>query len=146
MLLGYDIVPETLTIGGTALFRTYWRSLDSMKENLKLFLHLTRETEAGVSSNPIKRKLGFGKKDFFQVDHLMSFHGQTSNNWVPGMFLVQENYITLPDSLHSGHYRIEIGLYPEGAPRSRLKIIRSDRSFENNKALLGTIIVSEKQL
>jgi len=144
LLLGYEITPESWATGGDAIVTTYWRTLDKTHVDMKLFLHLTREKDSGSASTPLKRKLGMTRKDFFQADQLLQANGQASSMWIPGMFVAQEHRISIPEEINPGHYRLEIGLYPEGAPKDRLSIARSDRPTKDDQALLGTILVSEQ--
>ena len=143
VLLGYEIVPETWNLDGDALIRTFWRSLDVTHLNVKAFVHFSREGDNGVVTSPIRRKLGIGRKDFFQADHLLLSKGQPSSNWIPGIFIAHEHRFPVPDNLNAGHYRIEIGLYGEGYPKDRIPIVRSDRPNQDNSALLGTVLISD---
>ena len=120
------------------------RSLETSPDNLKVFLHFTRETEKGPASTPLKRKLGLTRNDFFQADHLLLLNGQPSSMWVPGTFISHEHRIAVPEDINPGHYRLELGLYPEGKTKDRLFIARSDRPNKKDNALLGTVLISEQ--
>jgi MoaA/NifB/PqqE/SkfB family radical SAM enzyme len=144
ILLGYELVPESWVISGDVMIRTFWRSLDHTQANLKVFLHFTRESESGIGSTPLSRKLGFGRRDFFQGDHMLLLNGQPSSMWIPGTFIAHEHFFSIPEDAHPGHYKIEIGLYPEGSTKDRILITRSDRPFDKDRALLGTVLLSDK--
>jgi MoaA/NifB/PqqE/SkfB family radical SAM enzyme len=146
IFLGYEIVPESWVLEGDVIFRSFWRSLDQTKKNLKVFLHLSREGSKGPVTSPLRRKLGITRKDFFQADHLLTANGTESSKWVPGTFIAHEHFFQIPENIHPGHYRLELGLYPEGSVKDRIDITRSDRPYEKDRALLGTILLTEREL
>lgn len=146
VLLGYEIIPESWVLEGEVLFRSFWRSLDQTVMNLKVGLHFSRESDSGPATSPLRRKFGISRKDFFQADHLLSVNGKFSSMWVPGTFIAHEHLFHVPDDIHAGHYRLELGLYPEGSPRERVPITRSDRVYDKDMTLLGTILITEREL
>ncbi len=133
VLLGYEMAPETWIPGGDVLFRTFWRVLDQSPENLKLVLKCFPQDDKSSDNSEVH----------FQSDHLLEYHGSPSSMWVPGMFIAQEHRFPVPENIQPDHYRLELGLYPEGSPKKILEIVRSDRPHDNNRALLGTILISK---
>ncbi|MBN1551987.1 SPASM domain-containing protein [bacterium] len=144
VLLGYETVPETWETGGDVIFRTFWRSLDQTPVNLKVNLHFSLEGKPKAKHSSTKKELGVERKNEFQSDHLLLSGGQPSSMWVPGTFIAHEHMFSIPETIHHGHYKLELTLYPEGSSKKRLKIARSDRPAENDKALLGTVLISTK--
>lgn len=140
ILLGYEISPETWEVEGDVVFRTFWRTLAQTESDMKILLDL----KCDGSEDDYSPSGEFGKLrvDSLQTDYLLQQQGQSSSNWAPGVFIAQEHRIPLPDNLVAGHYRISIGVYPEGAPRDRLEIVRSDRDHADRLALLGTVLIA----
>ncbi len=144
VLLGFEVTPENWRIGDTVRFITYWRSLDKTTTNLKMFLHFTRLNHSSPVSTPLKRKLGIGRKDFFQADELLHSNGIPSAQWKTGIFVAYESHLHIPENLNPGEYRIDIGLYPDNSTKNRIPISRSDRPAGKHTALLGAVQISER--
>lgn len=143
VLLGYDVSPESWDVGGDVVLRTFWRTLGQMESDVKIHLDLTRD-----DADKKPEKTGdFGKlrQDQLQLDFLLEYKGLSSSNWPAGAFIAHESILPVPDTMHVGHYRIGLGLYPEGSPKKRLKIVRSDRDHHDNLALLGTVLIAQQK-
>lgn len=138
VLLGYDILPEVLEVDGDFIFRTYWRTLSQMDFDVKVYIEFTKEdeTQSLTSDNQ-------NNKHIIQFDYLLLHRNLPGSNWTPGTFIAHEHCLPLPEALQPGHYSLSLGLYPEGDPKKRLKISRSDRPHKNDIALLGTVLISE---
>ncbi len=141
ILLGYEILPESLVIGGDVILRTFWRSLDQTTSNLKVAVSF--QLEDSPDTIPPKHRSAV-RRDSFSEDHLILLHGQPSSAWDIGTFIAYEHRFSVPDDLVAGHYRVELNLYPEGTPKARLPINRSDRPIEDDRVLLCTIMISQK--
>jgi radical SAM protein with 4Fe4S-binding SPASM domain len=138
VLLGYDISPEVLDVDGDVIFRTYWRTLAQMDYDVKVFVEFVKEDEKSL--NTTEEKTG---EQIVQHDYLLLYRSLPGSNWQPGEFIAHEQCFPLPETLEPGHYSISLGLYPEGDPKNRLKITRSDRKYKGSLALLGTVLISE---
>lgn len=142
ILLGYEVTPESWVIGGDVIFRTFWRSLDQSPANLKVAVSFQLENTQEHSDK--KLHLPSIRRDSFAEDFLILLNGQPSSAWNPGTFVAHEYRFFVPEDVVDGHYRVDLNLYPEGSPKSRLQINRSDRQVEDDRALLGTVMISRK--
>jgi len=140
ILLGYEVSPESWNVGGDVVFRTFWRTLGQTEKDMKMFLEINSDDAAADQKDSEFGKL---RQASMQHDDLLQHKGLASSNWPAGTFIAQETIVPIPDNLIPGHYRIRLGLYPEGAPKKRLKIVRSDREHSDNLALLGTVLIAK---
>ncbi len=141
ILLGYEILPESLVIGGDVILRTFWRSLDQTTSNLKVAVSFQLEDSPDTIHEKHRSMV---RRDSFSEDHLILLHGQPSSAWDIGTFIAYEHRFSVPEDLVAGHYRLDLNLYPEGTPKARLAINRSDRPIEEDRVLLCTIMISQK--
>ena len=140
VLLGYEIIPDSWERDGDAVFLTYWRTLSKTERDMKVLLDFQRENNEEVDS--AEKEVDSGSLSSVQHDFLLSHLGLPSSNWSEGVFISHECRIPIPSNLTPGHYRIHLGIYPEGEPKKRAKITRSDREHHENLALLGTVMIS----
>lgn len=140
VLLGYEIVPDSWERDGDVVFRTYWRTLSRSEQDMKVLLDLQREDEEKLDS--AEKEMHEGLLTSAQHDFLLNHLGLPTSNWQEGIFISHECRIPVPNNLTPGHYRIHLGVYPEGDPKKRVKITRSDREHHDNLALLGTVMIS----
>ncbi|MBN1880002.1 radical SAM protein [bacterium] len=143
VLLGYDVSPEAWEIDGDVVFRTFWRTLTQAERDIKVLLDFQHEDtdESGRSDS----KKGSIRVTSLQSDFLLEHRGLPTSNWQAGTFIAHEYLFPVPDKLKPGHYRIHLGVYPEGDPKKRVKISRSDREHRDNLALLGTVLISQQK-
>lgn len=140
VLLGYELSPESWDVGGNAILRTFWRTLGQTEKDMKVILEIENDDSEEANENGEFGKL---REDTIHQDFLLEHRGLASSNWPAGTFIAQESIVPIPDNMKPGHYRIQLGLYPEGSPKKRLKIVRSDRDHTDNLALLGTVLISK---
>ena len=143
VLLGYEVSPETWEVDGDVIFRTFWRTLSQTERDLKILLDFQHEENG--SSGRADSKKSSSRLTALQSDFLLDHRGLPSSNWPAGTFIAHEFRLPVPDKLKSGHYRIHLGVYPEGDPKKRVKISRSDREHHDNLALLGTVLISQQK-
>lgn len=140
VLLGYEITPDSWEIDGDAVFRTFWRTLSPAEYDVKILLDMQREESKDEEVQTSHRYLS--RISHLQHDFLLEHLGLPTSNWPEGIFIAHECRMPVPDTLIPGHYRIHLGVYPEGNPAKRIKISRSDREHKDNLALLGTVMIS----
>jgi radical SAM protein with 4Fe4S-binding SPASM domain len=140
VLLGYEIAPDSWEIDGDAVFRTFWRTLSPTEYDVKILLDLQREDSQETDGNTSSKYPS--RISRLQHDFLLEHLGLPTSNWPEGIFIAHEYRMPVPDTLVPGHYRLHLGVYPEGDPAKRIKISRSDREHQDNLALLGTVMIS----
>ncbi len=142
VLLGYELSPETWEVDGDVLFRTFWRTLSQTERDIKILLDFQyEEAETGRSASTKAST----RMTSLQSDFLLDHRGLPTSNWQAGTFIAHEFHLPVPDNMKPGHYRIHLGVYPEGDPKKRIKISRSDREHHDNLALLGTVLISQQK-
>ncbi|HPQ41739.1 MAG TPA: SPASM domain-containing protein, partial [bacterium] len=120
ILLGYEVSPESWQAGGDVVFRTFWRTLGQTEKDMKVTLEIRNDDDDVPAESSEFGKL---REDAMHEDFLLEHKGLASSNWPAGTFIAQETILPIPDNMKPGHYRIQLGLYPEGSPKKRLKIV-----------------------
>ncbi len=89
--VGYEWLQHNAVPGGTVALLTYWRVEEPLPEPVKIFMHLTGDSDVPLA----------------QGDGL----GSPPRGWAAGDVIVQRHTIPLPADLAPGLYRLQVGLY-----------------------------------
>lgn len=121
-LLGYDSDIATAKAGGQAHFTLYWRAQGESDKRYKVFVHVL--SPAG--------------KVAAQSDAEPANGSRPTSTWVQGEIVADGHTIPLPDSLSSGEYAVEIGLY-DPADGSRLPLLDAAGKQVDTRLLLPAV-------
>ncbi len=103
----------------------YWRTLHSLDQNYKTFIHLT---DADVTRQPTQHD-GDPGGDF-----------TPTTRWVPGELVPDTHHLTLPADLPPGRYNIWADMYEFPTVRN-LTVLSAEAPTDGNRVLLGSIRV-----
>jgi hypothetical protein len=93
-LLGYDLTPENPTPGTPLTLTLYWHALQEMSTSYTVFIHL----------------LGPGGS-LAQHDSVPANGTYPTSLWVTGEVVADTHTLSLPTSLPTGVYELEVGMY-----------------------------------
>ncbi len=94
-LLGYDLIPDEATPGGTITLTLYWEALGTMEANYPVFTHLLTpdgRLAAGHDSPPLNGDA-------------------PTTSWLAGEFLTDRYQLPVPPDAAPGEYPVEVGMY-----------------------------------
>lgn len=122
--LGYDMTPETVSLGQKYHITYYWKSLAPVKKDYTSFVHITDER------GKIK----------FQQDHDLPLK---TSRWKAGDVIAEKYDVTVPENIDEGTYMIRFGLY-DASSGERMQLERS--WYRDNAAYLGKINVRKSRV
>jgi mannosyltransferase len=126
LLLGADLAPEPVAVGGMLRVTLYWQALVELDIPYTVFVHLL-DTQGRVVTG----------RDGEPV-----FGTRPTTGWVPGEFITDPHDVPIPGDLPPGEYVIEVGLYDAGAPgKPRLPIRGQDGQVETDRVIFGPVQV-----
>ncbi len=125
-LLGYDLTPTTdnWAPGQTAALTLYWRCLEPVPTDYKVFVHLVGPQGELVA----------------QADGQPQNWGYPTSRWQSGEYVPDKLRLTLPAGSTAGIYRLYAGMYAE-ASGERLPIIQDGHSAPDGRFLLAEITI-----
>lgn len=121
IFLGYNISSTKLQPGDNYDITYYWKCIQQMKIDYRIFVHLTNNTSNAVG-----------------LDH-SPLHGiYPTSKWKPGEIVVEHYNYILPENMQPGIYDLRLGLWypPEG---HNLKVINTSMSDGSNRIVAGSI-------
>jgi len=123
-LLGYRVDRAGYRPAETLDVTLYWLGLSTLKDDYKVFVHLTGE------DSPVPRSQHDGDPG----------GGYTpTTRWLPGELVPDTHTLTLPPDLPPGKYSLWAGMYDY---KSGKRLPAVGKSSVENRLLLGTIVVS----
>jgi mannosyltransferase len=119
-LLGGDLAPNPVALGGTLQMTLYWQALAEMDVSYTIFVHLLGPEGQVVTGQ----------------DGEPAFGARPTTGWVPGEYVTDPHEIIIPADLPPGQYVVEVGVYDAGAPAMpRLRIITDDGQTEADRVI-----------
>jgi hypothetical protein len=94
-LLGYDLSPERIQVGGKLQVTLYWQAVNTPDRDYTVFVHLLDPT-GRIST---------------QHDGTPDDGASPTLGWLPGEVIVDRHTLSLDQDMMPGEYRLEIGLY-----------------------------------
>lgn len=128
-LLGYAISANRVKAGDELKLTLYWQALEEMKTSYTVFVHLMDES-GGI----------WGQKDNPPVGGTYLTTEWRAEEIVVDKYEIEVNPTTIP-----GEYTLEIGMY-EWISGERLPILNVDGQVEDNRVLLGTLWVENREI
>ncbi len=126
MLLGADLAPDPVAVGGMLQVTLYWQALEELDIPYTVFVHLLDPEGRVVTGYDGEPVLGT----------------RPTTGWVPGEFIADTHDVSIPADLPPGEYVIEVGLYDGGVPgKPRLPILGHDGQFEADRVIFGPVQV-----
>jgi hypothetical protein len=124
-LIGYALDQRVAEPGETIRLTLYWRALNPMEVNYKVFAHV----------------LGEDNEVWANSDSPLTDEAVCTNRWEPGAVVKETRDLTIVDVAPPGFYDLELGLHASG---HRLKILAEDGRRLGNRTLLTKIRVLER--
>jgi 4-amino-4-deoxy-L-arabinose transferase-like glycosyltransferase len=125
-LIGYELDQRVVQPGETIHLTCYWKALNPMEVNYKVFVHI----------------LGEQNQVWANTDSPLTDEATCTNRWEPGVIVKEVRELTLVETTPPDFYDIEIGLHASG--QGRLKILAEDGRQLGNRTFLSKIrVVSE---
>lgn len=122
-LIGYALDRRVAEPGDTVHLTLYWRALNRMEVNYKVFAHvLGEENEIWANS-----------------DSPLTDEAVCTNRWEPGTVVKEVRALTIVEAAPPGFYDLELGLH--GSGHGRLKILTEDGRQLGNRTLLTKLRV-----
>lgn len=126
LLLGADLAPDPVGVGGTLRVTLYWQALVELDIPYTVFVHLLDpegRVVVGHDGEP-----GSGTRP--------------TTGWVPGEYITDMHDLAIPADLLPAEYVIEVGLYDAGAPgKPRLTILGQDGQVGTDRVIFGPVQV-----
>jgi hypothetical protein len=124
-LIGYALDQRVAEPGDTIHLTLYWRALNPMEVNYKVFAHV----------------LGEDNEVWANSDSPLTDEAVCTNRWEPGPVVKEVRDLTIVDVVPPGFYDLELGLHASG--HGRLEILAEDGRQLGNRTLLTKIRVVE---
>jgi 4-amino-4-deoxy-L-arabinose transferase-like glycosyltransferase len=122
-LIGYALDQRVARPGETVRLTLYWRALNSMDVNYKLFVHV----------------LGEDNQIWANSDSPLTDRAVCTNRWEPGVVVKEVRELKIVEATPSDFYDIELGLHASG--QGRLHILAEDGRRVNSRLILTRIRV-----
>ena len=94
-LLGYDLIPVTLEVGGTLQVTLWWQTLVNMDKDYTAFIHV----------------VGPDGHLWAQEDSLLEYDGLPTSAWRIGLLVKDTYQLQLPMKATPGDYAVLVGVY-----------------------------------
>ncbi len=125
-LLGADLAPDPVGVGGTLQVTLYWQALAELDIPYTAFVHLLDPEGRVVTGHDGEPVSGT----------------RPTTGWVPGEYITDLHDVPIPADLAPGEYVMEVGLYDAGAPgKPRLPIRGQDGEVETDRVIFGPVQV-----
>jgi 4-amino-4-deoxy-L-arabinose transferase-like glycosyltransferase len=122
-LVGYALDQRAARPGDTVRLTLYWRALNPMTLNYRLFVHV----------------MGKENQIWANSDSPLTDRAVCTNRWEPGILVQEVRELTIGEGTPPGFYDIELGLRASG--HGRLEILAEDGRHIGNQLTLTTIRV-----
>jgi hypothetical protein len=122
-LIGYALDQRVAAPGETIRLTLYWRALNPMEANYKVFAHV----------------LGKDNEIWANSDSPLTDNAVCTNRWKPGIVVKEVRELTIVEATPPDFYDIELGLHT--SEEGRLKIQAADGRQLGNRTLLTKIRV-----
>lgn len=122
-LIGYALDQRVAEPGETVRLTLYWRALNPMDVNYKVFAHV----------------LGENNEIWANSDSPLTDRAVCTNRWEPGTIVKEVRDLTIVEAAPPGFYDLELGLHSSGD--GRLKVLAEDGRQLGNRTLLTKIRV-----
>jgi 4-amino-4-deoxy-L-arabinose transferase-like glycosyltransferase len=126
-LIGYTLDQRVARPGETIRLTLYWRALNPMAVNYKLFVHV----------------LGEDNQIWANSDSPLTDRAVCTNRWEPGATVKEERELTLVEATPPDFYDIELGL--RASEEGRLHILADDGRRVSSRLLLTTVRVLDRE-
>ncbi len=123
-LVGYDLWPDEVSVGGVVHLRLVWRCLQEMEVGYTVFTHL----------------LGEDGRVWGQQDNPPVGGRYPTTLWVVGEVVVDEYELTVKEGAPAGEYVLEVGMY-DPADLRRLPVMEASGEM-GDRVLLGHVRVT----
>ena len=119
-LTSADFQQKTFQPGGALVVTLHWRALSAVRTDYVVFVHLI---DAG---DP-------GRHPVAQGDERPVV---PTTEWAPGIEVVDPHQFAIPAGQPSGVYQVRVGMYPEGQPGSRLRVVDAGLTTVDSDSIL----------
>ena len=126
-LIGYALDQRVARPGETIRLALYWRALNPMAVNYKLFVHV----------------LGEDNQIWANSDSPLTDRAVCTNRWEPGTMVKEVRELTMVEATPPDFYDIELGLHASG--HGRLQILAEDGRQVSSRLVLTTIRVLDHE-
>jgi hypothetical protein len=126
-LIGYTLDRRVTRPGETIRLTLYWRALNPMDVNYKLFVHV----------------LGKDHQIWANSDSPLTDRAVCTNRWEPGTTVEEVRELNIVEATPPDFYDIELGLHASG--QGRLQILAEDGRQVSSRLMLTTIRVLDHE-
>jgi hypothetical protein len=125
-LLGADLVPDPVMLGGTLQVTVHLQALSDMDIPYTVFVHLLGADGRVVTGHDGQPMGG----------------ERPTTSWVPGEFVSDAHQVHIPGDLNPGQYVVEVGFYDAGlSDLPRLPILDDDGQIAADRVIFGPVSV-----
>ena len=125
-LIGYDADSSRSVPGGQLRFSLYWRATGESERRYKVFVHLLSPDGKVVAQSDAEPAGG----------------ARPLSTWVQGEIVTDGHTVALPNTMASGEYAVEVGLYNE-SDGSRLSLLDAGGRAVDTKVMLEPVAVGK---
>jgi hypothetical protein len=122
-LVGYALDQRVARPGETIRLTLYWRALNPMTVNYKVFVHV----------------LGEENQIWANSDSPLTDQAVCTNRWEPGAMVKEVRELKIVEATPPGFYDIELGLHAQG--HGRLEVLAEDGRQLGSRTLLTKVRV-----
>jgi 4-amino-4-deoxy-L-arabinose transferase-like glycosyltransferase len=126
-LIGYALDERVARPGGTIRLTLYWRALNPMTVNYKLFVHV----------------LGEDSQIWANSDSPLTDRAVCTNRWEPGTMVKEVRELKIVEATPPDFYDIELGLHASG--KGRLHILAEDGRQVSSRLILTRIRILDHE-
>jgi serine/threonine-protein kinase len=121
VLKSAELPQRTFRPGGVIGVTLRWEALRSFDTNYVVFVHLIGPDNRLVAQDDSEPII-------------------PSSRWAPGVEVVDPHQFSIPADAPTGRCRLRVGLYPQGAPASRLSVIDAGlTTVDSNSVLIAEV-------
>ncbi len=125
-LLGADLTPDPIPLGGTLQITLHLQALSDMDIPYTVFVHLLGPDGRVVAGHDGQPMGGL----------------RPTTSWVPGEYIADAHQVPIPGNLDPGEYVVEVGLYDAGLSElPRLPILSDDGQIAADRVIFGPVSV-----
>ncbi|HJX37786.1 MAG TPA: tetratricopeptide repeat protein, partial [Anaerolineae bacterium] len=125
-LLGYDLIPATLEVGGTLQVTLWWQTLVNMDKDYTAFIHV----------------VGPDGRLWAQGDSLLEHDGLPTSDWQIGLLVKDTYQLQLPMEATPGDFAVLVGVY-YWETRERLPVWDPEGERAPDDAIILAVLTME---